>query len=91
MWDGYLNPELPAYNEELAKAIGQDYEYIHTSGHADSHTLKQLFLNVDAEMIIPMHTANPRKFLEEFPERDWQIRLIKDGETIDIEKESYWK
>ncbi|MDE5794322.1 MAG: hypothetical protein K2I08_06350 [Muribaculaceae bacterium] len=90
MWNGYINPASPAYNENLAKAIGQDYEYVHTSGHADAHTLEQMFKEIDANMIIPMHTSNPKKFLEQFPENDWQIRLIKDGETIDIEKEDYW-
>ncbi|MDE7345255.1 MAG: hypothetical protein K2N48_00760 [Muribaculaceae bacterium] len=90
MWNGYLNPASPAYNKNLAKAIGQEYKYIHTSGHADPHTLEQMFKEVDANMIIPMHTSNPKKFLEQFPENDWQIRLIKDGETIDLEKEDYW-
>lgn len=86
MWKGYLNPEIPAYNACLAKAVGEEYEYVHTSGHADTLALEQLFMNVDAEMIIPMHTSNPVKFLEKFPENRWQIRLIKDGETLDIEK-----
>lgn len=91
MWEGYLNPESPAYNEKLAKAVGPNYEYIHTSGHADSHTLRQLLWEMDAEMIIPMHTTNPKKFLELFPENEWQIRLMKDGEVLDLEKENYWK
>ncbi len=91
MWDGYLNPSSPAFNENLAKAIGQDYTYVHTSGHADPHTLEQLLCEIEADMIIPMHTSNPKKFLEQFPENAWQIRLIKDGETIDLEKEEYWK
>lgn len=91
MWNGYLDPESPAYNENLAKAIGPDYVYIHTSGHADAETLKELLWRVDADMIIPMHTSNPKRFLELFPENDWQIRLIKDGETINLEKEEYWK
>lgn len=91
MWKGYLNSDSPAYNEELAKAVGDEYEYIHTSGHADSLSLEQIFMHVDADMIIPMHTTNPVKFLERFPLNSWQIRLMKDGETIDIEKEEFWK
>ena len=42
-------------------------------------------------MIIPMHTSSPQKFLEKFPANEWQIRLIGDGEVIDIETEDYWK
>ena len=87
MWEGYLNPDSPAYNEKLAAALGPDYEYIHMSGHADTHTLKELFWTVDAEMIIPMHTNNPQKFLEIFPEDEWHIRLAADGETIDLDSE----
>lgn len=87
MWKGYLNPENPAYNARLAKAVGDEYEYVHTSGHADTLALEQLFMNVDAEMIIPMHTSNPIKFLDKFPENQWRIRLIKDGETIDLKKD----
>lgn len=88
MWKGYLNPDSPAYNSRLAEAVGGDYEYVHTSGHADPETLEYLFTNVDAGMIIPMHTANPKKFLEKFPENQWQIRLMKDGETVDLTAES---
>lgn len=85
MWSGYLNQESPAYNENLANAVGDDYEYVHTSGHADADTLRQLFMKINADIIIPMHTANPQKFLEKFPENDWKIRLINDGEIIDLE------
>ena len=91
MWKDYCDPASPAYNENLAKAVGDNYKYVHTSGHADEHALEQMFSEIDANMIIPMHTANPEKFLELFPEKSWQIRLIKDGETIDLEKEDYWQ
>ena len=87
MWQGYLNSGNSAYNAELDGAIGKDYEYVHTSGHADTDTLRQMFTTVDAEMIIPMHTTNPVKFLEKFPEDEWNIRLIKDGETIDLKNQ----
>lgn len=91
MWEGYLKFGTPAYNEELSKAIGKNYEYVHVSGHADPNTLGQLFMNVNAGMIIPMHTTNPKKFLEHFPWCSWQIRLIGDGETIDLANEDYWE
>lgn len=84
MWDGYVDPANPAYNEKLANALGDDYKQIHTSGHASVLTLRELFMHVDAEMIIPMHTANPEKFLKEFPQNEWQIRLINDGETLPL-------
>lgn len=82
MWKGYLNPNSPAYNEALAKALGTDYEYVHTSGHADPHTLETLFLHINHDTIIPMHTDNPKKFLEQFSANKWNITLLKDGETL---------
>ncbi|MDE5807526.1 MAG: hypothetical protein K2H76_05365, partial [Muribaculaceae bacterium] len=85
MWKGYLDPAIQAYNKDLAKTVGPDYEYVHTSGHADSHTLEQLFTNVEADIIIPIHTANPKKFLEKMG--NWPIKLIADGETIELETE----
>lgn len=84
MWIGYLNPDSPAYNDELAKALGSAYEYVHTSGHVDNNTLKDIFKTISTEMIIPMHTTNPRKFIEEMPEYECKIRIIEDKETIEI-------
>lgn len=82
MWSGYIDSENPAYNEALANAVGNEYEHIHTSGHADLQALEELFSRVQAEKIIPMHTANPDKFIEHFPEKN--ICILKDGETIEL-------
>ncbi len=82
-WKGYVNTASPAYNESLAKVLGEDYEYIHTSGHADTETLKTLFSQVSYGVIIPMHTENPKKFMEVFGESGYNVRLLKDGEIID--------
>lgn len=82
-WKGYINPASPTYNDSLAKALGDDYEYVHTSGHADIETLKTLFSEVDYGAIIPMHTENPQKFMEEFGGSDYNVRLLKDGEILD--------
>lgn len=71
----------PAYNEELSNAIGKNYEYVHVSGHADPNTLGQLFMNVNAKMIIPMHTTNPKKFLERFPWCNYECRLYQFKST----------
>lgn len=83
MWKGYVNPDFPAYNESLAKVLGEEYEYVHTSGHADTETLKTLFSHVRYDVIIPMHTDNPKKFMEVFGESEYSIRLLKDGEILE--------
>lgn len=84
MWQGYLDPSSPAFNQSLASAVGNDYEYIHTSGHADVHTLGQLFWYVEHEVIIPMHTPNPQKFLTTF--KDEKVSVIEDGKTYSLEE-----
>lgn len=83
MWEGYVKPDSPAFNEALAKALGGNYEYVHTSGHADTNTLKTLFSQVWYDVIIPMHTENPEKFMEVFSDCDYNTRLLKDGEIFD--------
>lgn len=79
-WKGYLNPDSPAYNESLAQLLGIGYEYVHTSGHADVHTLETLLSHLNAAKIIPIHTENPKKFMETFSPH-WSILLLKDGES----------
>ena len=80
MWKGYLNPDSPAYNEGLAKSLGVGYEYVHTSGHADMPTLETLFGHLNAARIIPIHTENPKKFVEIFSPH-WPVLLLNDGQS----------
>ena len=80
MWEGYLNPDSPAYNEGLAKSLGAGYEYVHTSGHADVPTLETLFDHLNAARIIPLHTENPKKFKVTFSPH-WPVLLLNDGES----------
>lgn len=82
-WRGYVDQSSPAYNESLADVLGEDYQYIHTSGHADRHTLATLFERIEHEVIIPMHTNNPKKFLDDFQDSTRSIRLLNDGESFD--------
>lgn len=84
MWKGYLEPSSPAFNQSLASAIGDDYEYIHTSGHADTDSLEKLFWNIEHEVIIPMHTSNPQKFLSVF--KDEKVTVIDDGKSYSLEE-----
>lgn len=84
MWKGYLDSSSPAFNQSLASAIGDEYEYIHTSGHADFHTLEQLFWSIQHDVIIPMHTSNPQMFLSMF--EDQKVTVIEDGKTYSLEE-----
>lgn len=81
-WKEYIDSSSPAYNPSLARILGNDYEYIHTSGHADNHTLRTLFEQTEFEVILPMHTNNPQRFLKCFCDYEDQIRLLNDGEAF---------
>lgn len=81
MWRGYVNPGHAAYNPRLAEALGEDFEYMHTSGHCDMQSLFDFFDRLRPWAIIPIHTENPRAFACRFCDR-WPVLLLNDGETF---------
>jgi ribonuclease J len=82
MWNGYLNREKTAFSPTLFEFLKPyQFEYKHTSGHADVETLKAVFETVKPKYgIIPIHTENPEKFIELFPEQ--AIISLHDGEIF---------
>lgn len=83
MWQGYLDDKKEAYNEKLAKALGKDYKYLHTSGHCDMASLRELFALLQPKAIIPIHTDNPDEFADLFCD-EWPVIRLRDGEPIEI-------
>ena len=83
MWKGYVEEKSGAYNKELAKALGSDYEYLHTSGHCDMKSLREIFRHLQPKAIIPIHTDNPNKFVELFCD-EWNIMRLHDGQSIQL-------
>lgn len=63
MWNGYLDPEKEAYNETLAKSIGNDYVYLQTSGHCDMKSMRYILRLLQPKAIIPIHTDRPDAFV----------------------------
>lgn len=82
MWDGYVKEGTDAYNEDLAKSLGKDFNFMHTSGHLDMNSLREVFRLLHPKTIIPIHTDVPEKFAELFGD-EWHIVLLNDGECID--------
>ena len=82
MWDGYINKDKEAYNEALAKSVGNDYEYLHTSGHCDMKSMRELFRRLQPKAIIPVHTNNPDKFAEQFCD-EWPVIRLHDGQSVE--------
>jgi len=81
MWDGYVNESNDAYNEKLAKSLGEGYLYKHTSGHSDMNGMRRLFGLLSPKAIIPIHTDDPKEFARVFGD-EWSVILLKDGETF---------
>lgn len=84
MWKGYTNAHEAAYNQKLSDALGYNFEYIHTSGHDDNETLKQLFNNIKHKVIIPMHTDDPELFSRIFSKYSWNVKFLIDKETLNL-------
>ena len=58
-WSGYRETEsMKEFLSECEK-LGLKIVTLHTSGHADENTIKQLIETVNPKMLIPIHTENP--------------------------------
>ena len=85
MWNGYVKEGTDAYNENLAKSLDDDFDYMHTSGHIDMADLREVFRLLQPKGIIPIHTDKPEAFAKQFC-NEWAILLLNDGESIDTTK-----
>lgn len=81
MWNGYLDKSKAAYSPTLAKSVGSNCEYSHTSGHCDMESLENLVEMLRPKAIIPIHTDSPKTFAELFSDR-WPVLIMKDGDTF---------
>ena len=83
MWKGYVDKKCIAFNPTLAEAVGDHFEYLHTSGHCDMQGMAQFFQLLSPKEIIPIHTENPDKFVELFGNK-WNVLRVHDGESINF-------
>ena len=83
MWNGYVDKSKAAYNEKLAKSLGDGFLYKHTSGHCDMNSLREVFRLLHPKTIIPIHTDRPEAFAQLFSD-EWDIVVLNDGETMNI-------
>ena len=81
MWKGYVDPKNEAYNETMAVSVGNNYLYMHTSGHCDMDSLNELFQMLHPRAIIPIHTDNPDTFAKLFC-KEWPVIVLNDGDSI---------
>lgn len=88
-WNGYLDESKASYNPALAKSVGDDYRYMHTSGHCDMKSLDELITELDPKAIIPIHTDNPRAFADLFCDK-WPVLLLNDREYFSAIRDSWF-
>ena len=79
MWEGYLKKPDTKKFLEYFESRGFTIHSIHTSGHADIDTLRQMVEAINPKNIVPIHTFNAGDYSKIF---NSPIVLLKDGETV---------
>jgi len=83
-WEGYLKEEYQQYFTDNINALKKDndiaYHSIHTSGHAVVPDLMKFAKAINSNKIIPIHTAFPEIFKQEFEKNGFtNIELWDDA------------
>lgn len=78
MWEGYLINSGTKKFIDFLKKRNFTMDKIHTSGHADTKTLKQMVAAINPKYIVPIHTFEGAKYKDIFKE---PVVEMKDGET----------
>jgi len=81
MWEGYLLiPDTQKFMSYLTSRNFTTYK-IHTSGHADTKTLKKMVEAINPKNIVPIHTFNGNEYRNIFSSA---VIELNDGETIQV-------
>lgn len=82
LWSGYKeDPKMKEFLEFM-ESKGVKIHTLHTSGHADIQTIRQLISKVSPEKIIPVHTENPEWYEKNYPELN--VLNSDDGNSIEV-------
>ena len=81
MWEGYLKKPYTMEFVDYLTNRKFTLHKIHTSGHADTKTLKKMVEAIKPKNIVPIHTFEGDKYKDIFDE---PIVELKDGEIIEI-------
>ncbi|MEI8273574.1 MAG: MBL fold metallo-hydrolase [Paludibacter sp.] len=82
MWEGYLQKSGTKKLLDYLTNRNFNIHKIHTSGHADTQTLKQMVEAIKPKNIVPIHTFSKSEYTGIF---STPIVEINDGETISID------
>ena len=79
MWEGYLKkPDTKKFIEYFENR-GFTIHKVHTSGHADIDTLKQMVEAIKPKNIVPIHTFQGADYSKLFENN---VRIVQDGEEV---------
>ncbi len=81
LWEGYLKKPITKRFMDFLKEKNIKIHKIHTSGHADTTTLKKMVEAIQPKNIIPIHTFEKSKYKNIFKEN---ILELKDKETKEL-------
>lgn len=82
MWSGYLEqPKTKAFIDHL-KSKGFSFHQIHTSGHADVETLKEMVTAMKPKILVPIHTFDGDDYKDIFT--DVKVKRASDKEKIEM-------
>ena len=80
LWSGYLQTGRPKRLIDFLRSRNAEVIHLHTSGHAEIAFLHEIAESCIPKMIIPIHTEQPRMFLEKFS----NVISANDGERITV-------
>lgn len=78
MWQGYRDQQ-PVFGK-ISELTGSDWKYIHTSGHAYTHTLRKFAEDIRPKRLVPVHTLRGDDFSNHFQ----RVIRLDNGATLDI-------
>lgn len=82
MWSGYLKqPKTKTFIDYLTQK-GFSFHHVHTSGHADVETLKEMVTAMKPKNLVPIHTFNGDDYTNIF--KNVNVQRANDGEKIAI-------
>jgi ribonuclease J len=81
LWKGYLEKPSTKKLVDYLKQRNFNIQHIHTSGHADPETLKQMTAALNPKVIIPIHTFHGDKYKNQFA---FPVRELRDKEKYEL-------
>jgi len=81
MWEGYKEKSYTKNFLDWLITKGFSIHDLHTSGHADIETLKEMANTLNPKTIVPIHTFNKFDYRNIFSQK---VLEVKDNELVNI-------